>query len=313
MQKRSLAALMAGACLLFVVAAWGRPPQAQAKSLAAALAAKLQSRLERTAASLDGVMGIYARNLETGQAFAVNANHVFPQGSSIKIPILITLLRQDQLGRLHLSDRVTIRRAQLVGGSGVLQFFGDGSSSLSLHDLAVLMIVLSDNTATNILIDRVGMASVNAEIRRAGLVHTRLERKMMDTAAERTGHENVSTPREMATLLAQLYRGRLLDPAHTALALHLLEDYKVTPLRAGVPAGIPVADKPGLLLGVRCDTGLVLLQRAPYVLSVMTSYDTENPSPNQAITAVSHAVFSYFDRIARSNAFGALVWPPQAR
>lgn len=312
MQRRSLAALMAGACLLFVVAVWGLPPQGRANPLAAALAAKLQSRLERRAASLDGVMGIYARNLETGQTFAVNANHVFPQGSSIKIPILITLLRQDQLGRLHLSDRVTIRRAQQVGGSGVLQDFGDGSSSLSLHDLAAMMVVLSDNTANNILIDRVGMASVNTEIRRAGLVHTRFERKMMDSAAERAGHENVSTPREMATLLARLYHGKLLDRAHTAMALDLLEDYKVTPLRAGVPPGIPVADKPGLLLGVRCDTGLVLLRRAPYVLSVMTSYNSDNPAAAQAITAVSHAVFSYFDRIARSNAFGALVWPPQA-
>ncbi len=198
----------------------------------------------------------------------------------------------------------------MVGGSGVLQDFGDGTSSLALRDLAALMVVLSDNTATNILIDRVGMANVNAVIREAGLTHTRLARKMMDQAAERAGRENVSTPHEMSALIKKLDRGRLLDAAHTAMALHLLEDYKDTPLRAGIPSGITVADKPGSLPGVECDSGMVLLQGAPYVLSVMTDYDRDNPAADAAITTVSRDVFTYFDRLARSNSYGAIVGPP---
>jgi beta-lactamase class A len=312
MNPRSLAALLGGACLAFVSAMGARQARPQPKPLAMPLAAKLQADLDRAAASVDGVMGIYAQNLETGQTFAVNADRVFPQGSSIKIPILITLLRQDQQGRLHLSDRVAVRRAIMVGGSGVLQDFGDGTSSLALRDLAALMVVLSDNTATNILIDRVGMANVDAEIRDAGLTHTQLARKMMDQAAERVDHENVSTPREMATLIEELDRGRLLDAAHTEMALHLLEDYKETPLRAGVPAGITVADKPGSLPGVECDSGVVLLQGAPYVLSVMTAYDVSNSAADGDITSVSRDVFTYFDRLARSNSFGAAVRPPAA-
>jgi beta-lactamase class A len=309
MNSRSFAALVGGACLAFVAALAARQARPQPKPLAAPLAGKLQAALERTAASVDGVMGIYAENLQTGQTFAVNADRLFPQGSSIKIPILITLLRQDQQGRLHLSDQVVVRKADIVGGSGVLQDFGDGSSSLALRDLAALMVVLSDNSATNILIDRVGMANVNAEIREAGLAHTRLARKMMDQAAERAGHENVSTPREMATLVEKLERGRLLDAEHTALALGLLEDYKETPLRAGIPAGITVADKPGSLPGVECDSGLVLLQGAPYVLSVMTAYDHDNAAADAAITSVSRDIFGYFDRLARSNSSGAGVLP----
>lgn len=310
MNPRPLAALLGGACLAFVSAMAARQTRPQPKPLSAPLAAKLQADLDRTAASLDGVMGIYAQNLDTGQTFAVNADRVFPQGSSIKIPILITLLRQDQQGRLHLSDRIVVRRAEMVGGSGVLQDFGDGTSSLALRDLAALMVVLSDNTATNILIDRVGMAKVDAEIREAGLTHTLLARKMMDQAAERVDHENVSTPREMATLIEKLDRGRLLDAAHTAMALHLLEDYKETPLRGGVPAGITVADKPGSLPGVECDSGVVLLQGAPYVLSVMTAYDRDNAAADSAITSASRDVFTYFDRVSRSNSFGAGVRPP---
>lgn len=310
MKMRPFVALFAGICLFLAVAASGRQANAaQPKSLAGSLAIKLQRKLKRTVAGLDGVMGVYAEDLKTGQTFTLNADRVFPQGSSIKIPILITLLRQDQLGRLHLNDRVTIHRSDLVGGSGVLQYFGDGTSSLALRDLAALMMVVSDNSATNLLIRRVGMANVNAEIRRVGLVHTRLEREMMNNAAERVDHENVSTPREMATLLVKLYHGQLLDHRHTALALHLLEDYKETPLRAGVPAGITVADKPGLLLGVRCDSGLVLIPRDPYVLSVMTTYDTSLDAGADAVTAVSRDVFGYFNRIARSNSYGVLVRP----
>ena len=312
MNPRSLAALLGGACLAFVGALGARQERPQPKPLAVPLAAKLQTDIERTAASVDGVMGIYAQNLETGETFAVNADAVFPQGSSIKIPILITLLRQDQEGLLHLSDRIVVRRADTVAGSGVLQDFGDGTSSLALRDLAALMMVLSDNSATNILIDQVGMANVDAEIQRAGLVHTRLARKMMNQAAERIDRENISTPREMAALLEKLDRGQLLDPAHTAMALRLLEDYRETPLRAGVPPGIVVADKPGSLLGVECDSGVVMLKGAPYVLSVMTTYDHENPAADTAITDVSRAVFSYFDRIGRSNSYGVLVPPPAA-
>jgi beta-lactamase class A len=310
MNPRSLAALLGGACLAFVGALAARQARPQPKPLAAPLASKLQTDLERTAGNFDGVMGIYAENLDTGQSFAVNADRVFPQGSSIKIPILITLLRQDQQGRLRLSDRIVVRRADMVGGSGVLQDFGDGTSSLALRDLAALMMVVSDNSATNILIDRVGMANVNAVIREAGLRHTRLARKMMDQAAERAGRENVSTPREMAALIEKLDGGRLLDAAHTAMALHLLEDYKDTPLRAGIASGITVADKPGSLPGVECDSGMVLLQGAPYVLSVMTDYDRDNPAADAAITTVSRDVFTYFDRLARSNSYGAIVRPP---
>ena len=92
MNPRSLAALLGGACLAFVGALGARQERPQPKPLAVPLAAKLQTDIERTAASVDGVMGIYAQNLETGETFAVNADAVFPQGSSIKIPILITLL-----------------------------------------------------------------------------------------------------------------------------------------------------------------------------------------------------------------------------
>lgn len=276
-----------------------------APPLAADLRAKLSSDLHRMASDYPGVMGIFVKDLTSGQTFAVNANTIFPQASSIKIPLLIELMRQAQSGKIDLRTRVEIHRAGLVGGSGVLQFFSEGGSSLSIHDLAVLMVVLSDNSATNLLIDRVGMDNVNSMLDALGLHSTRLARKMMDIPAEQAGRENRSTPREMATLLEQLYAGKLLDAEHTKATLEILEYPKDSPLRAGVPDTITVAEKPGSLNGAQCDSGIVLLDGRPYVISVMTAYNRADGDP--AITGVSRRVFDYFDLLAHDNSYGVHV------
>jgi len=283
----------------------GPGQQAAPNPLAAVLAENLQQKLERIAADFDGVLGVAVQDLQSGQAFQAQADAVFPQASSIKIPILVELHRQAQQGRIHLRERIELRRNQMTGGSGVLQRFGDGTSALALRDLAVLMIVLSDNTATNILIERLGMDSVNALLRDSGLTHTRLQRRMMDAEAGRASRENLSTPREMTELLARLYHGRLLDAEHTAQVLEVLSYPKPSPLRTGLPAHIPLANKPGGIPGVRCDSGLVLLEQRPYVISVMTTYAADDETAERTIAEISRLVYSYFERLASANHFGA--------
>jgi beta-lactamase class A len=299
----------AAVCLCFLIFAAGANAQAPSTATAASpaaaeLAAKLSRYLNETAASFGGVMGIFVKDLKSGQTFGANADTVFPQASSIKIAVLIELFRQAEARRLRLEERIEVNRNQMVGGSGVLQDLTGAGSALSLRDLAVLMIVLSDNTATNILIDRVGMENVNTTLEGLGLGHTRLERRMMDAAAEKANRENHSTPREMATLLELLEEGKLLDPEHTAAALEILQYPKETPLRAGLPESAPVADKHGELQGVRCDSGIVSLAGAPYVIAVMTTYSQDDTAAAHAISEISFHVFEYFDRLAHSNTYG---------
>ena len=271
----------------------------------AELRAKLQRDLDKTAAEFDGAMGIAVKDLISGEVFLVNADTVFPQASSIKISVLLELMRQAQSGKVKLEERVELRRAMMTGGSGVLLRFGDGTSALSLRDLATLMIVHSDNTATNILIDRVGMENVNALLRELGLKETKLQRRMMDAEARRAGRENLSTPREMVTLFELLKKGKVLDELRTALTIEILKHAKDTPLRRGVPPEVEVANKPGDLPGVACDSGIVLLAGRSYAISVMTTYGRDEDAADRAITAVSRTVFAYFERLARSNAYGA--------
>ncbi len=283
--------------------------QAPVDARAAELRAKLGRDLNQMVAQFDGVMAIAVKDLVTNDLLAVNADLLMPQASSIKVAVLVELLRQAQAGKVRLEDRVEIRKAQFAGGSGVLQDFGDGTSAVSVRDLAALMIVVSDNTATNLLIDRVGQVQVNTTMQSLGFERTRLMRKMIQPEEEKRGVENVSTAREMTRLYEHLYEGKLLDPQHTALAMELLknEKYEPTPIGRGLPAGMALASKPGSLGGVRCESGIVLQEEHPYVLSVMTTYASDDGAAERAIAEVSRRVYGYEERLAHSNVHGVRI------
>jgi len=180
----------------------GQPPQR------AILASKLLSEFHRIADETKGVVGAQVLDLATGERIGVNDTLTFPQGSAIKIPLLIELYHQDEAGTLELSTRVPVRLADRTGGSGLLQNLGDGTSELSLGDLAMFMITVSDNTATNMLIDRVGMDKVNATTRALGVPDVKLQRKMIRPRDSFAGNENIATPSGAATIMAKIATSR---------------------------------------------------------------------------------------------------------
>jgi beta-lactamase class A len=296
--------LAAGCLLLLSLAA---PARAQGAALQAAYHAKLQAQLSAVADHLNGVMGYALKDLTTGEAFYRWPDTVFPQASSIKLAILLELLRQDQEGKLSLDEKHTIRRSETVAGDPILYMLGDGTVTMTLRDLATFMVVLSDNSATNILIDRVGMQNVDAETARLGLQQTKLRRHMMDLEAARQGNENVSTPREMMTLLEQIHGGTALDAAHTREYFRLLELPKASEFHVALPDTARIADKPGSLEAVRCDTGIVELPGHPFVIAVMTTYLADENAGERAIEKVARLAYDYFDRLGRSSPYGRVI------
>ncbi|MDZ4799500.1 MAG: serine hydrolase [Bryobacteraceae bacterium] len=281
------------ACLLLMAA----PPP----SVEELLEARLLQRVAAVDAELKGVMGVHAIDLETGRTISYHADTVFPQASSIKIPILIELFRQVGEGKQNLKAQVTLEQRDLVGGSGHLQ------STLKLHpmtltveDLAVAMISSSDNTATNKLISMVGMQNVNATVERMGFRHTRLQRIMIDVAAAARNDENISTPLEMARIMELIYRGKAVSAAASKQMLEILKlpdaDFRKT-----VPANVVVAAKPGGLTGVHCETGVVFVQGRPFVLSVAGTFLTGDANP---VPAVTKLFYEHFATLAKSNKYG---------
>lgn len=279
------------------------------ESLQAALHGALQRDLERVADRLDGVLGYAIKDLSTGEAFTRLPDTVFPQASSIKLTVLLELLRQEQEGKLSLEEKHTIRRNEMTTGDPdpILNKLGDGTVTLSLRDLAVFMIVLSDNTATNILIDRVGMESINAGIQRLGLKETKLRRRMIDLEAARQGNENVSTPREMMTLLEEVFRGEALDASHTQEFLRILrlpKDTNQSDFRRALPPDLAIANKAGSLDAVRCDSGIIEIAGHPIILCVMTTYLQNGSEGERAIEEIARLAYSYFSRLAKSSPYG---------
>jgi beta-lactamase class A len=266
---------------------------------------KLSAEIEKIANNLDGIMGVSIKDLTSGEEISVNENLTFPTGSSIKIPILIELYKQAAEGKFKLTDQRWIEDKDQVGGSGVLLHFSNHSSQLALNDLAVLMIILSDNTATNMLIDQVGMANVNSTLDRVGLKQIRLRRKMIDQKASARGDENTSTPREAMLLMEKLYRGEVINKELSEDLIKALKPRKNSPLPRLLPLDIEVANKPGGIEGAACDWGIVFVPNRPYAIAVMTNY--LNGGADEAIAKVSKLTYDYFARLARSTKYGARV------
>jgi beta-lactamase class A len=297
---RPLVALVLAAAL----AAQTRPDEsaeAQASRTAKldALWGRMKARIEQVDAHLDGVMGLEVRSLAGERVYRLRAGEIFPTASSIKAAILAELGRQNRWNELY-----TLDAKDLTAGSVVLEYLTPGVSRVTFGDLARFMIVESDNGATNVLIDRLGMEKVNALLATLSLANTRLRRRMIDLAAARAGRENTSTPEEMTRLVESFFRQGF---AGAEAGLAILRKPKRHYIPAGLPAGVKYANKPGSLEGVRTDTALIWAGEDPFALSVMTAYLKDEAAGERAIAEVTAAAYEYFRAAGASSVYGRAI------
>jgi beta-lactamase class A len=270
--------------------------------LQADLAAQLTRQLDRIAPGLDGVVGYVVTDLTTNQMVAARLEREpFPTASAIKLSVLYEMLKQAEAGTLALDTPAPVNRAQLVGGSGVLQHLT--TPSLSLRDHATLMIMVSDNSSTNIVIQAVGMDKVNARMAALGLSDIRLRRLMMDAAAVKRGDENIANPWSLAKVAELLWRGEGLKPDSRETVLGMLKLVSGS-IRQAVPARVPVFAKTGSLDGVRTEAGVVAVEGRPFSIAVMTTYLNEDAEGSRVIHELTAAAYGYFDRLAAGGAYG---------
>ncbi len=292
------------ATLITSMALWQAPAATSKTETAkrAELRDKTRVQLEAIAGRLDGVMGYVVVDLTSGERIERLPDEIFPLASTIKLAILYELFKQAEDGQVNLDDVRTLEKRHVVGGSGVLAELT--APAMSLRDYATLMVVVSDNTATNLLIETVGMEKVTRRMSELGLKSLQLRRKMIDLAAAERGDENVGTPADLARLLTVIYRSEGLKKASSDAIIAILRKPKPSALRDGVPAAVPVANKTGTLDGVAADAGIVYLAGRPYVFVALTTFLTRNADGEAAIKAASQTTFEYFDRVAKSSDYG---------
>ena len=235
---------------------------------------RMEERIARKVRRFAGVAGVAVKDLTGGQTLSINGDEVFPTASTIKIHVLTQLLARAERGELDLDQPMRITPEMHVPGSGVLASM-ERDVELTVLDVAVLMIIVSDNTATNLCIDMAGIDDTNALLRDLGLTETTLRRKMQDRAAIARSDENVATPAECVAMLEHLQAGRP-SPWVAEQCLSIIKKSKASPLSQAIPAGIPLANKPGGMDRVRCDAGIVYLPNRPYAIAVMTKFALGN-------------------------------------
>lgn len=285
------------------------------------------ARIAEIVAGVDGVVGLMARDLTTGRELRHRADEVFPTASVFKVPLLYALYRRADAGEVDLDRRVAITADHRVPGSGVLQDLAPGLAP-TVRDLAVLMTVISDNAATDLLVALVGKDRIAAELAGLGLRATAVPLTCREIFCAATGlppddpattydalrealretdrdpdsvayaddaRNDTSTPADMVALLAALHRGDGLSPASREAALDILGRQKSeTILPARLPENTPVAHKTGSLRGIRNDVGIVTAPDGPYAVAVFGKRLADEAAAVRSLADLSLAVWDAF-------------------
>jgi beta-lactamase class A len=260
-------------------------------------ASSLRDAIQRVAASSTGVVAVYARSMGPGQLIAYDADERFPSASIIKVVILVSLFQAAEGEGDLLDKELTLHSDDFVDGSEVLGSYNPGDR-LRIETLARAMIEQSDNTASNVLISFLGFDRINATARGAGMRGTQLKRHFMDYTAIFHHSENLTTARDMGTLLYAIERGAheaiptVASPASCRAMIDiLLRQEDRDKIARGLPHGVPLANKTGEIDGVRNDVAIVdPYGDSPYVIAVLTKDLADFSEGNLAIRKIARFV-----------------------
>lgn len=238
------------------------------------------------ASALLGDIGMYILNTATGQEAVFHADQPLEAASVIKIPIMVEAFRQKEAGLIDFDEPVTIHPEDKLPSCGALTYLHDGIT-VSLGDLVTLMIILSDNTATNLLIDRLGSANINNEMDLLGLAGTRLNRKLFQPELSRQGIQNYVTAHDMGRLLKAMLEGTLISAEASQKMLEILGNQC---LNGKMPfflhdQGIKCAHKTGEDDGITHDVGVIFAD-SPIIFCFLSNH-TDVPRAERAIQDIA--------------------------
>jgi len=258
---------------------------------------ELQQRVNAEISHFKGEAGIIIKDLQTGWEFAHNKDRLFPSASLAKIPLMAACFLAAEQGKIKLDRNIALKSSDKLTGSGVLKDMPAGAT-FSVERLIGLMIYDSDNTATNIVTNLVGIDYLNNTFKSFGLKNTELSRKIADYQSRDKGIENYTTAEDMALLLEKMYRKAL---GYKNVSDQCIRMLKLTRMNDRIPKYFPpeisIAHKTGLEKGVCHDAGVVFTRKGDFVVVVLTKHANSNSAhPKEFIAKVSLHAFDYLDQ-----------------
>ena len=256
---------------------------------------KMTGELSKMAERYPGRVSIYLKDLKSGKVWTHHADDLFPAASLIKVPVMIATFYKIRDGRLALDEKIAITRRNRVGGSGSLKWRPDGTK-LTIRELLVHMINESDNTATKMVLDHLGIGYVQQQFPRMGLLYTGIYEEGMSIKGGRVMHENYTTAREMASLMDKIYTGQAVDKVSSEVMLEILKKPKAVASRLakGMPAGWDIAHKTGLLRQACHDSAIFLTPNGDYAVTVLTGQNRSYSQAKDFITKVAKVTFHHY-------------------
>jgi len=256
---------------------------------------KMTGELSKMAERYPGRVSIYLKDLKSGRTWTHHPDDLFPAASLIKVPVMIATFYKIRDGRLALDEKIAITRRNRVGGSGSLKWRPDGTK-LTIRELLVHMINESDNTATKMVLDHLGIGYVQQQFPRMGLLYTGIYEEGMSIKGGRVMHENYTTAREMASLMDKIYTGQAVDKVSSEVMLEILKKPKAVASRLakGMPAGWDIAHKTGLLRQACHDSAIFLTPNGDYAVTVLTGQNRSYSQAKDFITKVAKVTFHHY-------------------
>lgn len=266
-----------------------------------------ESRLTPLAKAHKGKVAIAVKHLVRGESFSLLGDEPMPTASLIKLAVMVEAYWQAEEGKIKLTDPVTLSKEDMVPGSGVLTEHFSPGANFSLRDAIRLMIVFSDNTATNLVLDKIGIKAVNERMASLKLAETRIHAKVYKASTTSVDPERSkkyglgsTTAREMIMLLELIHRGKIVSPkACEEMLGHLKKCDDKEKFPRLLPPGIAIAHKTGSVNEARTDAGILYLKQGPVALCVLTaknedkSWKADNEG-NLLCAKVARHVSEYF-------------------
>ena len=229
--------------------------------------------IEKEMEDMPGHLGFYYKNLVTGTEFGIREEEIYGAASVIKFPLFLHILDQCHQGNMFLDDRIVTEDSDKVPSCGALNMF-TGPVETDIRTMCRLMICLSDNTATNRLINHCGIENIEKGFAKMGLEKTRIRRLLFDSESSKKGIRNTISPKELGLLLEKLYRGEFINEQISDYAIEVLAEQQIGHKLGGkLGEDVAIAHKTGEDSGLSNDVGIIFAKK-PFVIC-FTGHRTE--------------------------------------